>query len=240
MRPNFVKFHDEKDKIMKNSKPKAFIVTIDGPAGSGKSTVSHLLAQRLKLNFLTTGAFYRGLAYLAGKKGVDLKNVQEVASLAHYDHFSVHANVSGTKVTIDDIDVTEELNSEKVALIASQISAYPAVRAALLNLQRAFNGPPGLVAEGRDCGTVVFPDADVKIFLTASLDKRAERRLADEGASTNHEVLKNLTHRDKADSGRKVAPMAKAADAIEIDSSALSVEEVVAKIEAIVKERWKK
>ncbi len=213
------------------SKPKAFIVTIDGPAGSGKSTVSGLLAQRLNLNFLTTGAFYRGLAYLCRKKAVDLKKIEEVTALAYYKAFDVQADVMGTKVFIDGIDITNELSNEEVALVASQISAYPEVRLALLDLQRDFARPPGIIAEGRDCGTVVFPNANVKIFLTASLDKRATRRLADE---------QTISNRDNADSRRKVAPLSKAKDAIEIDSTALSVDEVVDKIIGIVKDKWKK
>jgi cytidylate kinase len=214
-----------------NSKAKAFIVTIDGPAGSGKSTVSSLLAQQLNLNFLTTGAFYRGLAYLCRKKGVDLTKTDEVTALACYKAFEVQADVAGTKVIIDKVDVTTDLSTEEVALVASKISAYPSVRLALLDLQRGFARPPGLIAEGRDCGTVVFPDADVKIFLTASLDKRATRRLADE---------QTIANRDNADTGRKTAPLAKAKDTIEIDSSTLSIEEVVDKIIGIVKEKWKK
>ncbi len=219
------------DKAFPKTFGKAFVVTIDGPAGSGKSTVSSLLAQRLSLNFLTTGAFYRGLAYLCRKKSVDPTKIGKVTALAHYEGFKVQADVVGTKVLIDDIDVTKELSSEEVALVASQISAYPEVRMALLELQRDFARAPGLIAEGRDCGTVVFPTADVKIFLTASLDKRATRRSADE---------KTIANRDNADTGRKVAPLAKANDTIEIDSSTLSAAEVVDKIMVLVKEKWKK
>jgi CMP/dCMP kinase len=224
----------------KDSKTKAFVLTIDGPAGSGKSTVSGMLAERLSLNFLTTGAFYRGLAFLCSKKSVDIKNPSAVAKWADYEGFRVEAQVRGTKVFIDGEDVTEELSKEKVAGIASQISAYPEVRTALLERQRAFDVPPGLIAEGRDCGTVVFPRADVKIFLTASLDKRAERRLQDEKTGAPSDLALNLANRDKADTGRKVAPLAKAADAIEIDSSTLSAPEVVSKIEAVVRKKWKK
>jgi CMP/dCMP kinase len=216
-----------------------FVITIDGPAGSGKSTVSAMLAQRLKLRFLTTGAFYRGLAFLCKIKGVDITDHDAVAELSTYDEFKVEAQVSGTRVFIDKKDVTDELSSESVALIASKISAYPEVRKSLLELQRRFNKPPGLIAEGRDCGTVVFPQADVKIFLTASLDKRAARRSTEQKASAPSELLKKIADRDKADSSRKVAPMTKAADTIEIDSSALNAQEVVDKIEQLVRKKMK-
>ena len=149
-------------------KDRGFVITIDGPAGSGKSTVSAMLAKRLNLVFLTTGAFYRGLAYLCQLKNSDISNAKTVADLSSYEAFKVEADVNGTRVFIDKKNVTEELSSENVAKVASRISAYPEVRTALLELQRQFNKPPGLIAEGRDCGTVVFPQADLKIFLTSS------------------------------------------------------------------------
>jgi cytidylate kinase len=225
------------------SSSKAFVITIDGPAGSGKSTVSLELARRLKLVFLTTGAFYRGLAYLCQAKSIDISVAATVAGLSAYADFNVIADIEGTRVFIDGANVTDELSSEKVAFVASKISAYPEVRKALLGLQRRFSKPPGLIAEGRDCGTVVFPDADVKIFLTASLDKRAERRSSEQDSNSDAAAKKiaaeRIANRDKADGTRKVAPMAKAEDAHEIDSSTLSVEEVVDKIEKIVRSKWK-
>lgn len=216
----------------------AFIITIDGPAGSGKSTVSVQLARRLKLVFLTTGAFYRGLAYLCQAKNIDISNPKTVAALSSYPEFKVLADVEGTQVFVDKKNITDDLSSEKVALVASKISAYPEVRTALLDLQRKFSRPPGLIAEGRDCGTVVFPNADVKIFLTASLDKRAERRSNEQNVASG-ETAKRIADRDKADGTRKVAPMLKAEDAFEIDSSSLSIDEVVDKIEALVNAKWK-
>jgi CMP/dCMP kinase len=229
---------NEKGSISMTSK-KGFVVTIDGPAGSGKSTVSARLAQRLKLTFLTTGAFYRGLALLCRVKQTNIEDHVVVAGLANYPGFKVVADVSGTQVFIDEGNVSDELNSEAVAAIASRISAYPEVRKALLGRQREFDRAPGIIAEGRDCGTVVFPNADVKIFLTANLDTRAQRRSEDEKNASGHEILKKMASRDQADSSRKVAPMAKADDAVEIDSSSLSVEQVVDKIVQIVKTKQK-
>ncbi|MDZ4676149.1 MAG: (d)CMP kinase [Oligoflexia bacterium] len=215
----------------------AFVITIDGPAGSGKSTVSGKLARRLNMTFLTTGSFYRGLAELCKIKKIDITDEVLVASLAHYQGFRIHADMYGTQVFIDDVNVTAQINNDETAKIASRISAYSQVRKALLEAQREFNKPPaGLIAEGRDCGTVVFPDADVKIFLTASLDMRAQRR-SSEYKSTSEELIKNIAQRDEADSQRKVAPMAKAHDAIEIDTSTLSIDEVVDKIVKVVESK---
>ena len=219
-------------------KDRGFVITIDGPAGSGKSTVSAMLAKRLNLVFLTTGAFYRGLAYLCQLKNSDISNAKNVADLSSYEAFKVEADVNGTRVFIDKKNVTEELSSENVAKVASRISAYPEVRTALLELQRQFNKPPGLIAEGRDCGTVVFPQADLKIFLTASLDSRAQRRSTEQNLASSNETLKTIADRDKADTSRKVAPLAKSVDTIEIDSSSLSADEVADKIEKIVRSKW--
>ena len=219
-------------------KDRGFVITIDGPAGSGKSTVSAMLAKRLNLVFLTTGAFYRGLAYLCQLKNSDISNAKTVADLSSYEAFKVEADVNGTRVFIDKKNVTEELSSENVAKVASRISAYPEVRTALLELQRQFNKPPGLIAEGRDCGTVVFPQADLKIFLTASLDSRAQRRSTEQNLASSNETLKTIADRDKADTSRKVAPLAKSVDTIEIDSSSLSADEVADKIEKIVRSKW--
>jgi cytidylate kinase len=224
---------------MKQKSGGTFVITIDGPAGSGKSTVSGKLARRLNMTFLTTGAFYRGLAVLCKLKNIDIDNEVLVASLAHYEGFKVAADMHGTQVFVDDQNVTDQLNNDETAKIASRISAYPQVRKALLAAQREFNKPPGLIAEGRDCGTVVFPDAEVKIFLTASLDMRAQRR-SSEYKSSSEELIKNIAQRDQADSQRKVAPMAKAQDAIEIDTSTLSIDEVVDKIVKVVQSRESK
>jgi cytidylate kinase len=151
----------------------------------------------------------------------------------------VVADVNGTKVLIDNCDVTESLNGEKVGETASKVSAIPEVRAALMAPQRAFGTgtAKGLVAEGRDCGTVVFPQADVKIFLTASLDARAQRRTSETAGASVQESQSKIQTRDHADSSRKVAPMAKAPDAVEIDTSHLSVAEVVDKILELIRQK---
>lgn len=207
-------------------KSTAFVVTIDGPAGSGKSTVSSLVSKRFHFQFLTTGAFYRGLALMSIKEKTE--DPHKLVEFATSPRFVVKANEHGTEVFIDGEDVTYKLSEEKTAQVASRISAIPQVREALLAPQRAFVKAPGLVAEGRDCGTVVFPHAQVKIFLTASLDARAQRRL-------DVEAKESLAKRDQADSSRKAAPMMAASDAVQIDTSTMSIEEVVEKIEELVR-----
>jgi cytidylate kinase len=211
-----------------------FIVTIDGPAGSGKSTVSAELAKRLKLRFLTTGAFYRGLAIMSlrHKSGqldgwAATTEMALLVEMATSPRFEVHADVTGTQVLIDGENVSAQLGEQSTAQEASRIAGIPEVRAALLEAQREFARPPGLVAEGRDCGTVVFPQAQLKIFLTASLDARAQRRESVEGKES-------LALRDKNDSGRKTAPMQKAQDAVEIDTSLMSIDEVIEQIQNLV------
>ncbi len=207
---------------------KVTVVTIDGPAGGGKSTVSARLAQKLNFQFLTTGAFYRGLALMSIKYKTE--NPADLVKFATSPHFVVDASVQGTTVFIDGDDVTERLHDEKTAQVASRISAIAEVREALLVPQRKFVKPPGLVAEGRDCGTVVFPEAQIKIFLTASLDARAQRR-------HTVEAKESLASRDHADSSRKAAPMVAAKDAVIIDTSTMSIEEVVEQIELAVRQK---
>jgi CMP/dCMP kinase len=216
------------------------VIAIDGPSGSGKSTVSARIAKKFGYVFLSTGAFYRGLAYLAFKKGVDLSDENAVAGLINSPDWTITANTLETRVTVLGEDVTEVLNNEQVGALASKVSRSATVRKALLEPQRKFRLAPGLVAEGRDCGTVVFPDAIVKIFLTADLEARAERRFKEDTTGASAEALKEAQQkRDQADATRKTAPMAKANDAIELDTSNLTLDEVVAKIEEIINRRVK-
>lgn len=202
------------------------VIAIDGPAGSGKSTVSQLVAESLGYTFLTTGAFYRGMALLSLKYNTE--DSEALLKLFNQSKLVVKATSKGTDVFIDGVKVTDQLSDESTAKRASSISALPEIRQALLEPQRAFAVAPGLVAEGRDCGTVVFPDADVKIFLTASLDARAQRRL---GA----EAKESLAQRDKADSTRQAAPLAMAQDAVHIDTSSMSIDSVVKEILSVIK-----
>lgn len=211
------------------------VITVDGASGTGKGTVSQLLAQRLGWKFLDSGALYRVLALAAQKHRVALGNEEALEVLAeHLDvQFIAQAN-KASEVILEGENVTETIRTEKMGNAASIIAALPAVRAALLSRQRAFREVPGLVADGRDMGTVVFPDAELKIFLTASPEERARRRynqLKQQGISVNlSDLIKELRERDRRDQERIVAPLKPAEDAIRVDTDYLSIEQVVERI----------
>jgi CMP/dCMP kinase len=211
------------------------VITVDGASGTGKGTVSQLLAQRLGWKFLDSGALYRVLALAAQKHRVALGNEEALEVLAeHLDvQFIAQAN-KASEVILEGENVTETIRTEKMGNAASIVAALPAVRAALLSRQRAFREVPGLVADGRDMGTVVFPDAQLKIFLTASPEERARRRynqLKQQGISVNlSDLIKELRERDRRDQERTVAPLKPAEDAIRIDTDYLSIEQVVERI----------
>ena len=176
------------------------VITIDGPAASGKSTLSRELAKKLNCVWVSTGAFYRGLAYVALQLQVDLEDRKQLVELSHSPLWSVKMTPEKTRVLFRENDVTDLISHEDVGSFASRISHYPAVRKALLDQQRnCAQGQKYLIAEGRDCGTVVFPDALVKIFLTASSDHRAARRAAEQGGSTE-EIHEAQKLRDQQDS----------------------------------------
>ncbi|MBA1184386.1 (d)CMP kinase [Stutzerimonas nitrititolerans] len=219
------------------------VVTIDGPSGSGKGTVAALLAAKLGWKFLDSGALYRLLAFAARNHGVDLTNEEALKVLAaHLDvQFDTAESGQGMRIVLEGEDVTEAIRNEVVGAGASQVAALPAVREALLQRQKAFREAPGLVADGRDMGTVVFPDATLKIFLTASAEERARRRylqLKAKGDDVNlASLLDEIRARDERDTQRAVAPLKPADDAIQLDSTALSIEQVLGQILSEVAER---
>jgi len=217
------------------------IVAIDGPAGAGKSTAARLLATRLGYALLDTGAIYRSMALRARERGVGWDDGPGVAALAGGIDIAFRLEGAINHVTLDGQDVTTAIRTPEMSDGASRVSALPEVRAALLELQRRIGAAGGVVVEGRDIGTVVFPDADVKFFLTASPDERARRRaaeLAAAGKPVDAEQTKaEMLARDARDSTRATAPLRKADDAIEIDSSTLPPDAVVAKMADIVAQR---
>ncbi len=208
------------------------VFTIDGPSGSGKGTVSRILAQRLGWHYLDSGALYRLTAYEAVKQKVALRDELAVAKVA--SSLNVHFDADGEAVFLDGVDVNSKIRSEECGNQASKVASLSAVRDALLGWQRAFKKPPGLVADGRDMGSVVFPQATVKVFLTASVEVRAERRytqLKEKGIGGNLETIFNdIRERDLRDSARSVAPMKPAEGAVLLDADRLSIEVVVKKL----------
>lgn len=203
------------------------VIAIDGPSASGKGTVAALVAQRLGFHYLDSGSLYRLVALAAQRCGVDYADEIPVARLAA----DLPAKFMDARILLAGDDVTDAIRSEACSAGASRIAALPAVRAALLERQRAYRQAPGLVAEGRDMGSVVFTDALLKVFLTASAEARAERRfkqLIEKGMSANiASLLQDLQERDARDAARAVAPLQKGADAELLETSQLSVEQAV-------------
>jgi cytidylate kinase len=215
------------------------VVTIDGPAASGKSSVSRELAKRLGWLWVSTGAFYRGLAYVALQMGISFDDVKGLSDLARSNVWSVQMSGDNTLVFFKGQDVTDSINDEAVGSFASKVSHYPEVRKALLEGQRSCSeGPQGLVAEGRDCGTVVFPSAQAKIYLTASSELRAQRRAAEQGTA-KEEILEAQKVRDQQDSTRKAAPLQIPENALVVDTSKMNFIEVVNVVEDYVRKNVK-
>lgn len=216
----------------------AFILTIDGPAASGKSSVSRELGKRLGFNWVSTGVFYRGLAYVAHQEGVPLNDEPALVELALHGApktWSVQMKPEQTCFFHHGVDVTEEIGRESIGTLASRVSSLPQLRKALLDAQRqCAMGLAGLIAEGRDCGTVVFPKAQVKIFLTARAEDRAARRAKDEGADPNA-LIDEQKRRDAQDASRSTAPMQASVDSYTIDTTELTLLEVVEQIERLVR-----
>jgi cytidylate kinase len=211
------------------------VVTIDGPSGSGKGTISRLVAQHLGWNLLDSGALYRLVALAGSRHALAADDVEGHALLAGTMDAAFGVGPLGEeRVILDGADVTGHIRLESAGQGASRVAAWPAVRQALLARQRAFASPPGLIADGRDMGTVVFPDAALKIYLTASAEERAVRRhkqLKDKGCDVSLAALsREITERDHRDTTRAVAPLKPAADAVQIDSTGITVEAVVARV----------
>lgn len=227
------------------------IIAIDGPAGAGKSTAARWLAYQLGLRLIDTGALYRSLALRAVERGVALESGKDLALLCaklkfqfgNLEKTNDALSVPKLKVFCDSIDVSDSIRTPELGLMASNISKLPEVREALLEVQRDFGNEGGIVMEGRDIGTVIFPQADVKFFLTASIDSRAKRRFEELRAAgmtrDMSQVVRETMSRDEQDMRREHAPLRQATDAVLIDSSDSTLEDVVSRMSRIVRERLK-
>ncbi|HLW24803.1 MAG TPA: (d)CMP kinase [Steroidobacteraceae bacterium] len=221
------------------------VITIDGPSGSGKGTVSRAVARALDLHLLDSGALYRLVALAGRRSGIALDDAAGLARLA--ERFDIRFSIDAAgeeQVWLAGQEVTNEIRTEEAGNDASRVAALPAVRAALLARQRAFARPPGLVADGRDMGTVVFPHAALKIFLTASAEERAQRRhkqLKEKGvAATLAALSQEIAERDRRDMSRATSPLVASADAVQLDTTGLPVEEVVARVLDLARKRLRR
>ena len=212
------------------------IITIDGPSGAGKGTVSRILAKQLGFHYLDSGALYRLLGLVAVRHGLEISISADLTKLAENMDVRFQAKDNGQNIVLlEGEDVTDELRTEETGALASRVAENPMVRSALLLRQQQFAKPPGLVADGRDMGTKVFPEAQLKIFLTASIEERAKRRykqLLERGENVKLRALvEQVRSRDERDMNRKSSPLTVATDAVEVDTSDLTIQEAVDRVQ---------
>lgn len=209
------------------------VVAIDGPAGAGKSTIAQLLAARLGVPYLDTGAMYRAVTFAALRDGIDPRDEEGVAALAR----ATNIELAPGRVTVDGIDVTVEIRTARINSAVSHVAALSAVRSIMRAAQREWVvARGGGVVEGRDIGTVVFPDATLKVYLTARPDVRARRRVAESGGDVD-EIARSIAERDRLDSTRSDSPLATADDSLQVDTSDMTIEEVVDELQHLVLEK---
>lgn len=216
---------------------KALLITIDGPAGAGKTTVSRSLAAQLGYAYIDTGALYRGVAYEMAANGVDINDEQALEALLDRLDLRFERKGDDLRLISARTDITDLIRTPEITMLASDASARPVVRNALFDLQRRLGAEKSAVFEGRDMGTVVFPEADIKFFLTADLHERARRRyqeLSGTGCPSIAEIKQQMQQRDANDSGRAIAPLRPASDAVFVDSTARTVQEVVDEMLAVI------
>ncbi|MFF6993912.1 (d)CMP kinase [Streptomyces sp. NPDC008313] len=217
----------------------AVIVAIDGPSGTGKSSTSKAVAGQLGLSYLDTGAQYRAITWWMVNNGIDLTDPGAIAAVAGKPEILSGTDPSAPAITVDGTDVSGPIRTQEVTSKVSAVSAVPEVRTRITELQRAIAAAAegGIVVEGRDIGTTVLPDADLKIFLTASPEARAARRSGELKGADVHTTREALLKRDAADSGRKTSPLAKADDAVEVDTSDLTLQQVIECVVTLVEEK---
>jgi cytidylate kinase len=222
------------------SAPRQLVIAIDGPAGSGKSTIAARLAKKLGYINLESGAMYRALALKALEQQVSLEDPEALRNLTINTLIDLEPQPDGNRVLLDGRDVSQRIRESDVTLAASRVSIHPPVRQIMVARQRAMGANGGVVMEGRDIGTAVFPNADVKVFLDADARVRAERRVAQNGTHTPEEaqrIVEELVARDQRDRTRSVSPLVPAGDAVIIDSTNLSIDDAVSRVEQLVHQR---
>ena len=226
---------------MRSGRNNGLVIAIDGPSGAGKSTLTRLLAQRLGYIHIDTGAMYRTLALAVSRSGLPLDDEAAVAALCGGIEIRFRRDDGGYRVIANGEDVSLAIRTPEISMLTSQISAQGGVREILLKLQHEMGREGGVILEGRDIGTVVFPDAEVKCFLSATPLERGQRRfleLRDKGVqATLEDTVAAVVQRDEQDAARELAPLKKAPDAVEIDSTGITIEEVLSRMEQLVRER---
>jgi cytidylate kinase len=213
------------------------VVAVDGTSGSGKSSTSRAVAVRLGLRYLDTGAMFRAMTWWLLREGIDVHDARAVAARCDEPEILSGTDPQGPSIVVDGVDVGAAIRSEEVNAAVSPVSAVPEVRARLLELQRAVIGEGGIVVEGRDIGSVVWPEAEVKVYLTADPSARAVRRAAETGSMDIVGTQESLLARDRIDSGRATAPLTMAADAVHLDTTPYVLDEVVDRVVALVSDR---
>ena len=211
----------------------SLVVAVDGTSGSGKSSTSRGVAVRLGLRYLDTGAMFRAMTWWLLREGVDVRDEAAVAAAAHLPRIESGTDPLAPTITVDGVDVSVEIRGEEVTAAVSPVSVVPEVRARLLVLQREAIGAGGIVVEGRDIGSVVWPQAEVKVYLSAEPDARAARRSAEQGGTDVASTQQSLLERDRIDSGRATAPLTMADGAVHVDSTHLTLDEVIETIVAL-------
>lgn len=223
------------------SRERGLVIAVDGPSGAGKSTISRALSKRLGYLEIDTGAMYRAMAWLARETGLDFDDQQAVQEFSKKAEVELQLDNGTTRVMVNGRDVTSKIRNPEISMLTSKISTLAPVREAMMILQRRMGTKGGVILDGRDIGTVVFPDAELKFFLSASAEERGRRRFLElqaKGMQTSlEETIQNVIQRDRQDSERELAPLCQAADAISIDSTGLSIEQVIALMEKVFHER---
>ncbi|MFH9549492.1 (d)CMP kinase [Streptomyces sp. NBC_00377] len=224
---------------MENGAAQPVIVAIDGPSGTGKSSTSKAVAARLGLSYLDTGAQYRAITWWMVNNGIDIEDPSAIAAVADKPEIVSGTDPAGPVITVDGTDVAGPIRTPEVTAKVSAVSAVPEVRARITELQRslAASAEQGMVVEGRDIGTTVLPGADLKVFLTASPEARAARRSGELKGADVHSTREALIKRDTADSSRKTSPLAKADDAVEVDTTELTLNQVIECVVTLVEEK---